>query len=317
MALKIRKSGAKRRPLKIGIMAPPGAGKTFTALAFAKVIEEVSGVDSSERCHTLVGDTEADSADLYFDRFGGWQWDAPEGGLEKTPTAFNNLLTEAVQGKYLTLIIDSGTHLWLSLKDDVDRVAKSETYGNAMAAWGLQKKRARHFLEALAKAPLNVIVTFRAETVTEEREVTDSRGKKKTIHVPVGVKPLYDGDPSYEFDLFASMDKEHTLTFLKARRASEQLDGKEFERPGAELIQVMLEGFQAGSFETPASVLAGRINNATSSAELESQILPGLVAAKTDPTITPAELTHLRQVYQAKLKSFPKAPKAIEETEAG
>lgn len=306
MALKIKKASVKSRPLKIGIMAPSGAGKTYTALTFAKAAEHIMGVQASERNYTLVLDSENDSSALYADQFDGWSYDTGES--DKTWDGYESALREAIKLGYKVLIVDSATHLWLALKDDVTNVAKNnkDMQGNKMAAWGFQKSRARQFLEFLTRAPIHVIVTFRAETVMEEQEYTDNYGRTKKKRVPVGVKPEYDGDPSYEFDLFASMTRDHTMTFLKARRASEQLDSKEFEKPGFELVSMLLEGFQEGSVETTATKLTERIQSCVDEEELNRIVVPLLKAAKDDPTVNKDELVRLREAYAVKQASFPK-----------
>lgn len=197
-----KKATKKQAKLRLALFGVSGSGKTYSALRLAK------GLGGS----IAVIDTENHTACKYSDRF---DFDVCE--CEKA--SINNivsLLNEA--SEYDVLIIDSLTHAWDELLDEVNRIAKTKFGGNSWSAWSEGTPKQRAFIKALLDFKGHLIVTMRSETSWEVTE--NDKGKK--VPVRIGTAPKQGKSIEYEFDMLMQLSQDHSALVLKDRTGKYQ-----------------------------------------------------------------------------------------------
>jgi len=194
-----KKATKAQSKLRAAIYGPAGSGKTFTSLSVATGLgKRIAFID-----------TERGSASKYSDRFDFDVCELEENTLGNYITAIG----QAVEGKYDVLIIDSLTHAWKDLLEEVDLLAKTKFRGNSWSAWSEGTPRQRSFIDAIIGAPLHVIGTMRTKT---DWLVGESARGKTTIS-RVGLAPEQGKGIEYEFDLLMEISTEHVGHVVKDR----------------------------------------------------------------------------------------------------
>lgn len=214
---RFKKATKKQAKLRLALFGVSGCGKTYSALRLAK------GLGGS----IAVIDTENHSACKYSDRF---DFDVCE--CEKA--SINNLQMLLEEAKeYDVLIIDSLTHAWDELLDEMNRVAKAKFGGNSWSAWSEGTPKQRKFIQSLLNFPGHLIVTMRSETAWEVQE--NDKGKK--VPIRIGSAPKQGKQIEYEFDMLIQLSQDHTACVLKDRTGKYQDDCIELidEKLGKEL----------------------------------------------------------------------------------
>jgi len=197
------RSEAKAR---VAIIGPTGAGKTWTALEWARVLAGTEG-------RIAVIDTENGSASLYSDQyhFDTAYWSPPYSAL-KLAAAIGN-----AAANYDVVVIDSLTHFWQGsggVLDIVDRAAEKNR-GNTYAGWKEGTPVWRALLDSLVFAPCHIIVTMRSKMDYVQSKNSDG----KTTIEKVGMAPVARNDVEYEFTVVGDMDQTHRMTITKSRCA--------------------------------------------------------------------------------------------------
>lgn len=212
MFVKAQKSQAK---LRLALFGASGSGKTFTALRLAKGIGgKVALIDSEN--HT---------AAKYADRF-----DFDTCALEdKTIAAYVEAMNAAAIAGYNVLIIDSGSHAWQELLQEVDDLANAKFRGNTWSAWAIGTPKQKQFVQAIQTFPGHLIMTMRAKTEWSTED--DGRGKKKPVRV--GLTPEQGKGIEYEFDMLGQISVDHTMEVLKDRTG--QWQDKIIKMPGEDM----------------------------------------------------------------------------------
>lgn len=214
---------------RVAIDGPTGAGKTWTALQWARVLVGPDGPIG-------VIDTENRSAAYYAPSPGqlaGTEpiarlnpWDAPYvfGHMPWSPPYDPIRLTEMIHhcadelGDDGCLIIDSFSHFWegeggtLTIVDN----AAARARGNSFAGWKEGTPAQRQLLDAIIHCRCHVIVGMRSKMEYVLEEVTKN-GRTFTEPRKVGMKPIQREGVEYEFTVIADMDLEHRLTISKTR----------------------------------------------------------------------------------------------------
>ena len=122
-----KKAEKSKSKLRAAFFGPSGAGKTYSALAIA------SGMGKK----IAVMDSEHGSAAKYSDRF---DFDVVD--LESKDIAeYVQMINAAQEEGYEVLIIDSMSHAWYELLDDVNKIANARYRGNTWAANYMHFKR--------------------------------------------------------------------------------------------------------------------------------------------------------------------------------
>lgn len=228
MGLQFKKATKAQAKLRLAIFGPSGAGKTYSALRIA------TGLGTP----IAFVDTERGSASKYADRF---EFDVLE--LEdKSVDGYVAAIKAAAQGGYQSLVIDSLSHAWQELLEEIDRLAKAKYKGNTWSAWSEGTPMQRRLVNAILDYPGHVIATMRSKTEWTTQEVN---GRKQPVRV--GLAPESGKGIEYEFDMLLEMAPEHVGQVLKDRtgRWQDKLIDKPGEEFGADLRAWLADGAPA------------------------------------------------------------------------
>jgi hypothetical protein len=220
MGMAFKKAEKRQQKLRLALFGPSGAGKTMTALRIA------TGLGGP----IALLDTEHGSASKYADRF-----DFDTTSLEDKTIEGGYLpgFQMAREGRYPVLIVDSLSHGWDELLEDVDRIAKAKYRGNTWSAWSEGTPKQKKMIQAILSYPGHVICTMRSDTAWDQEK--DDRGKVKPVKV--GLKPRGGKGIEYEFDMLMEMNVEHYATVTKDRTSKYQ--DKIMEKPAQESGQAL------------------------------------------------------------------------------
>lgn len=208
---KATKSAAKAR---VALFGPSGAGKTFSALRIA------SGLGGP----IAVIDTERGSASKYADRFSFDVLELPQ----KDIGTYVEGIHAAAKAGYQVLVIDSLSHAWQELLQEIDQLANAKYHGNTWSAWSEGTPKQRALVDAILDFPGHVLATMRSKT--EWQTATDDRGKARPVRV--GLAPEQGKGIEYEFDLLLELSPEHMAHIIKDR--SGRFQDQVVEKPGEE-----------------------------------------------------------------------------------
>ena len=200
-----KKATKKQAKLRLALFGVSGAGKTYSALRLAAGLAGDIG-------KIAVIDTENKTACKYSDRF---NFDVCE--CEK-PSINNITLLLKEAAEYDVLIIDSLTHAWEELLDEVNKIAKTKFGGNSWSAWSEGTPKQREFIKQLMNFKGHLIVTMRSETCWEIQE--NDKGKK--VPVRIGAAPKQGKNIEYEFDMLIQLNPDHSALVLKDRTSKYQ-----------------------------------------------------------------------------------------------
>lgn len=224
-----KKATKAQAKLRAAIFGPSGAGKTYTSLRVATGLAGDAG-------RIGVIDTERGSASKYSDRF---EFDALE--LEdQTIQGYVDAIRLAAESGYAVLVIDSLSHGWQTLLEEVEKLAKAKYRGNTWSAWSEGTPLQRKLVQAILTFPGHVLATMRSKT--EWTTVDDGRGKKSPQRV--GLAPEQGKGVEYEFDLLVEISTEHIANVIKDRtgKFQDKLIDKPDERFGRELAAWLADG---------------------------------------------------------------------------
>lgn len=197
-----KKATKEQAKLRLALFGVSGSGKTYTALRIA------TGLGGK----IAVIDTERNSACKYSDRFDFDVCDATKPSIENLKL----LIDEAKD--YDVLIIDSMTHAWIELLQEVERLAKTKFGGNTWSAWSEGTPKQMSLINALLDFPGHIIATMRVET--NWTTVTNEKGK--VVPVRVGEAPKQGKGIEYEFDMLMQISPEHDALVIKDRTGKYQ-----------------------------------------------------------------------------------------------
>ena len=197
-----KKATKEQAKLRLALFGVSGSGKTYTALRLAK------GLGGK----IAVIDTERNSACKYSDRFDFDVCDAKKPSIENL-----KMFIDEARG-YDVLIIDSMTHAWLELLQEVEKLAKTKFGGNTWSAWSEGTPKQMSLINALLDFPGHIIATMRVET--NWTTVTNEKGK--VVPVRVGEAPKQGKGIEYEFDMLMQISPEHDALVIKDRTGKYQ-----------------------------------------------------------------------------------------------
>jgi len=187
-----------KKPVRLVLGGPSGAGKTFTALTFAKYLEEFSGKP------TAAIDTEHYRMSLYADKFkfDGNNWEPPF-----DPRELTKVIQEAPEFGYGQLIIDSSTHFYMSkggLLEIVSDAAKTKYGGNQYAGWAVGTPIQDALIDAIIRSPLHIICCVRAK-----QGYLESERNNKKYYEKKGMELQQRDAFEFDFDFSIMMDMEN------------------------------------------------------------------------------------------------------------
>lgn len=210
-----RKAERKQAKLKIGISAPSGAGKTYSALLIAYGI-------CGDWSKIAVIDTENGSAELYSD-LGEYSVCPITPPFE--PIKYRTAIQAAEDAGFKVLIIDSLSHAWTGeggLLDMQNKAVIASKSGNSYTAWREVTPEHNRLVDAILQSDIDIIVTTRAKA---EYVMTDDGSGKKSVK-KVGLAPVFRDGLEYELTVFFDMTQEHIATASKDRTGV--FDGRNF-----------------------------------------------------------------------------------------
>jgi hypothetical protein len=267
-----KKATKAQSKARVAVFGPSGAGKTFSCLRIAK------GLGG----RVAVIDTERGSASKYSDRFDFDVLDLDDQSVEGYVAA----IEAAQEGGYDVLVIDSLSHAWQTLLEEVERLAKAKYRGNTWSAWSEGTPLQRKLVAAILDFRGHVIATMRSKT--EWTTVDDGKGRKSPQRV--GLAPEQGKGVEYEFDLLVEISTEHIANVIKDRsgKFQDKLIDKPGEQFGKDLAAWLSEGSPAPERdrEPAAKVERPRPGRATqvpapSGGELRAKVITSIQKAKT------------------------------------
>jgi hypothetical protein len=192
-----QKAVKSKSKLRAAIFGASGSGKTFSALRVATGLGEKIAVIDSER----------GSSSKYADRFNFDVCDLEKRTIESYCDAIKSA------SGYDVLIIDSISHAWQELLEEVDKIAETKYKGNSWSAWSKATPIQRKFIECILNFSGHVIVTMRSKTEwTIER---NDNGKSTPRRV--GLAPEQGKGIEYEFDMLLELSNDHSCHVIKDR----------------------------------------------------------------------------------------------------
>lgn len=242
--IQIRKAVRKKAKLRLGLVAPSGAGKTYSALLLAFGMGGKVGLI----------DTEHGSGDLYADL---GEYDIIQIEAPYTVEKYLSAMAAFEKAGYTTLIIDSLSHAWAGDGGLLDQQGKifDSGRGNGFAAWRTITPKHNELVEAMLSSPCHVIATMRAKT----EYVIEKNDKGKDAPRKVGLSPVQRDGMEYEFTVVLDVAMNHFASASKDRTGL--FDGQFFKidrETGESLTQWLDSGIDAPAKEVPQLEVAAR-----------------------------------------------------------
>jgi hypothetical protein len=180
--------------LILGLIAPSGGGKTYSAMRLA------SGIVGEGNKFAVI-DTENRRALHYADMF---SFDHCELHPPFRPDAYAEAIKEADKAGYKAIVVDSMSHEWASeggildwQEAELTRMAGDDWKKREackMAAWIKPKQSHKQMVSKLLQVKANLILCFRAEEKVKMEKDKDN----KTVIVPIGFQPICSKELPYE-----------------------------------------------------------------------------------------------------------------------
>ena len=231
-----RKAERAQLYLRCALFGPSGSGKTMTALRIARGIAEKIGSPFA------VIDTESRSASKYADRI-SFEVDDLE---KKTIDDYIASMGEAAKAGYKVLVIDSLSHAWRELTDEVDRMTQASASKNSILSWGKANPKQKCFIEAILNYPGHLIATMRSKT-----EWVIGEGKNgKAAPEKLGLAPEQGKGIEYEFDLLLELNQKHEAVVTKDRTGKFQDEA--IGKPGEEFGMALYDWLMSGEADPAA-----------------------------------------------------------------
>jgi hypothetical protein len=222
--------------LRCALFGPSGSGKTMTALRMAKGIAEKMGV------RFAVIDTEARSASKYADRYKF----VVENLENKTIDGYITAMHEACDAGYKVLVIDSLSHAWRELTDEVDRITQASQSKNSFLSWAKVNPKQKRLVEAILNFPGHIIATMCSRT---EWVIGEKNGKNAPEKL--GLTPEQGKGIEYEFDLLIELNQQHQAVVTKDRTGKFQ--DETIDKPGEEFGLALYDWLADGNPMPPQS----------------------------------------------------------------
>lgn len=199
--MEIRKAERKKAKLRLGIAAPSGAGKTYSALLLAFGLGGKVGLI----------DTEHGSGDLYADL---GEYDIIPIEAPYTVDKYVKAIKMFEEAGFTTIIIDSLSHAWAGDGGLLDKQGKMADRGtNSFAAWRTITPEHNNLVDAMLRSPCHIIATMRAK----QEYVLETNEKGKQQPKKVGMAPVQREGMEYEFTVMLDVDMNHIASASKDR----------------------------------------------------------------------------------------------------
>jgi len=280
--MQIRKAERRKAKLRLGIAAPSGAGKTYSALLMAFGLGGTVGLI----------DTEHGSGDLYA-HLGDYDVISIEAPY--TVDKYVKAIRAFEEAGYSTIIIDSLSHAWAGDGGLLDKQGKMADRGtNSFAAWRTITPEHNNLVDAMLRSPAHIIATMRAK----QEYVLETNDKGKQQPKKVGMAPVQREGMEYEFTVMLDVDMHHIASASKDRTSL--FDGR-FFKIGKETGQELLQWLETGADAPDAAVITSSIATAETLEALQSHF-------KAAWTLLPAKRDDLKAAYDKRKAELTPAP---------
>ncbi|GAB3318076.1 hypothetical protein GCM10027299_09580 [Larkinella ripae] len=198
--MEFRKATRKKAKIRLGLSAPSGAGKTYSALLIAY------GLCGDWSKIALI-DTENGSADLY-EHLGDFNVVplTPDYSPERYIQAINICHKQGME----VIIIDSITHEWDGKGGCLEIV---DQMGGKYQNWAKVTPRHQAFIEAIVSSPCHMITTVRRK---QDYEMTKDNNGKIQVE-KAGLKEVTREGFEYELTVNLELDMRHNASASKDR----------------------------------------------------------------------------------------------------
>lgn len=247
MALEIKKAVRSQSWLRMALIGPSGAGKTFTGLGTLAELQKLAGGTDKVLCI----DSENGSASKYArgGRGGfGFDFDVLELADDFALQTYIDAIELAAGEGYRYLLIDSLTHAWAGpggALEEVDRKAAASRSGNSFTAWRDVTPIHNRLFQVITRYPGHVVATIRSKV---GYELVEENGKK--VPRKIGMQPIQREGVEYEFDVVGEFDQDNTMRVSKSRCGD--LRGAVIPCPGPKLAKTLHEWLSDGDPLAPA-----------------------------------------------------------------
>jgi len=196
--VRARRSQAR---LRLGLAAPSGGGKTWSALLVAKGLVEAlqaagaagGGLDGK----IGVIDTERSSAQLYSHLV---PFDTIDLAPPYTVDRYLGALRQFERAGYLVVIVDQVTHAWSGaggILELVDQAARKMS-GNTFSGWQDGTPEYQRFVDGLLSSSCHLICTMRQKTRWDLVETQNRAGRMVKTPTRIGMAPEQRAGFEYE-----------------------------------------------------------------------------------------------------------------------
>lgn len=232
--MNLRKATRTKAKIRLGLSAPSGGGKTYSALLIAYGITE-------DWNKIAVIDTENMSADLY-SHLGTYEVLTLEAPY--SPERYIEAIHTCENAGMEVIIIDSITHEWDG-KGGCLQI--QEQLGGKYQDWAKVTPRHQAFIDAILQSKCHIITTVRRKQDYEMSK--DSNGKTKVEKV--GLKEITREGFEYELTVNLEMDTRHNVSVSKDRTGL--FMGKPSFIPSIETGKMIAEWCESG-IDTDAAI---------------------------------------------------------------
>ena len=283
--MQIRKAERKKAKLRLGIAAPSGAGKTYSALKLAFGIGGKVGLI----------DTEHGSGDLYA-HLGEYDIIAIEAPY--TVAKYREAIKAFEEAGYNVIIIDSLTHAWAGEGGLLDKQGKMADRGtNSFAAWRTITPEHNELVDSMLRSPAHIIATMRAK----QEYVLEVNDKGKQTPKKVGMAPVQREGMEYEFTIMLDVDMNHIASASKDRTSL--FDGQ-FFKVTEDTGKTLLQWLESGAEPTPKQP---QVNVAEEQLALENSVADLTLTLKECATLDELKAQFASAIgFVAKYKTVPK-----------
>jgi hypothetical protein len=263
--MEIRKAERKKAKLRLGLSAPSGGGKTYSALLLAFGLGGKVGLI----------DTEHGSGDLYA-HLGDYDIISIEAPY--SVSKYREAIKAFEAAGYATIIIDSLSHAWAGdggLLDKQGRLADRGT--NSFAAWRTITPEHNALVDSMLQSQCHIIATMRAK----QEYVLETNDKGKQQPKKVGMAPVQREGMEYEFTVMLDVDMNHIASASKDRTSL--FDGQFFKiehKTGETLLKWLESGINPSLSESAVADFLLTIKEAESEESLKTAYTAAYKAAK-------------------------------------
>ena len=208
----IRPASAEAMLALVALCGPPGSGKTLGALTLAHGLGgRVCVLDTEvrkDRSGTLRGRSETyRGLRTAFTGDSPLQFDVLPLEAPYSTERFLDALELIWSNGYDVVVVDSLTHEWFGILDEVDK-AGSNTFGGG---WKKASPKHEKFVDRIMRAPSHLICTMRSKMAYEIVEENGRKTPKK-----IGMQPVQREGMEYQFEVILEIDQDHTVRLTKA-----------------------------------------------------------------------------------------------------